>query len=303
MPLNRNSLIWVFTLCLLPCFVYAHDGGSFGHSDRVIPAAVERSRVEINEIGSYRYVKSNGIPNHKTGAFPNKDNPNRISEQRHVYRVLLNPRKKFHSSEKGGVIGVALNGIPFEPGTAECYGQKRGSPPDPNCQWREEAIVNGKGRLGLDRHNAHVQPNGTYHYHGVPYGFIASVKPSGDLVHVGYAADGFSILYSRLSAYQSSYRIKVGERSSGPKGRYDGTYTADYEYVEGLKHLDECNGTEIDGQYVYFVTESFPYLPRCLMGVADESFQRHKGGGVKPQFGSGHRKPPPHRHPPPKFPR
>ncbi len=303
MLINKDGLMLLLVLCALPGFADAHDTQHAENSVHVIPASVERSRVEINKIGSYRYIKSNGIPNHKTGAFPNRDNPNRISEQRHVYRVLLQPRKKSRSSEKGGVLGVALNGIPFEPGTAECYGQKRGSPPDPNCQWREEAIVNGKGRLGLDRHNAHVQPNGTYHYHGVPYGFIASVKASGDLMHVGYAADGFSIFYSRSGAYQSSYRVKVGERSSGPKGRYDGTYTADYEYVEGLQHLDECNGTEIDGQYVYLVTDSFPYLPRCLMGVIDESFQRRKSGGVKPRFGGGHKKPPPHRHLPPKFPR
>jgi hypothetical protein len=32
--------------------------------------------------------------------------------------------------------------------------------------------------------------------------------------------------------------------------------------------LDECNGTEIDGTYAYIVTDTYPFISRCLNGEA-----------------------------------
>ena len=49
--------------------------------------------------------------------------------------------------------GVALNGVPFDPGTAEYWENDRSS------DWRYDAL-SGKINLGLDQNNAHVQPNG-----------------------------------------------------------------------------------------------------------------------------------------------
>lgn len=258
----------------------------------VIPAALEKSIVKITEDGTYRYIKSNGIPNHRTGDFPNRSNPNAISAQQHEYRLPITPRNSGRATPKDKVIGVALNGIPFEPATAECYGQARGARPNPNCEWREEAIINGKGQLGLDQSNAHVQPNGTYHYHGIPYGLL-SVLGKEDIVHVGYAADGFKIMVSRSGRYKPSYNLKSGTRPSGPGGRYNGKYTADYTFKAGHGDLDECNGTSLNGEYVYVLTKGFPFAPRCLMGQADTSFSRKK-----PSFGAGghhRRRPPPPR--------
>ena len=247
----------------------------------VIPAAVEKNVVNITQDGTYRYIKGNGLPDHRTGDFPNRANPNAISAQLHNYRVPLKPRKAGRATKQDGVVGVALNGVPFEPGTAECYGRSRGQRgPMHSCEWREEAIVNGQGRLGLDQSNAHVQPTGAYHYHGVPHGLL-SVLPKTDLVHVGYAADGFKMYVSRSGAYKPSYKLKSGMRSSGPGGGYDGTYTADYVYAASkVGDLDECNGAYAEeiGEYVYFITEAFPFAPRCLMGQADRSFAR-KGPG------------------------
>ena len=82
---------------------------------------------------------------------------------------------------------------------------------------------------------------------------------------------------------QSSYRVRSGSRPSGggnPGGRYDGTFVQDYEYVEGLGDLDECNGALTvsaefpNGTYAYFLTEGFPVVPRCLTGTPDASFQK-----------------------------
>lgn len=255
----------------------------------MIPAAVEKNMVSITTEGDYRFIAANGIPNHQTGQFPNRGNPNAISAQDHHYRVPLYPQMTGRATPQNGVIGVALNGIPFEPGTAECYGRPRGvRGPMESCAWREEAIVKGEGQLGLDSSNAHVQPNGTYHYHGVPYGLLA-ILGGGDIVTVGYAADGFPLVVSRSGTYKSGYRLKKGQRDGGPGGAYDGTYTADYEYAgsgtQGHK-LDECNGTTIDGAYVYFITDEFPFAPRCLMGQADNSFARRR----PPAFDPNHRR-------------
>ncbi len=267
--------VWMIMVLCWVSSAYAHDVADPSAPEaHVIPAALERSMVDVRHEGAYVYIESNGIPNHKTGSFPNRDNPNAITAQNHRYRVTNNPQKMTRATPKEGTVGVALNGIPFDPATAECYGRARGQRgPMDSCAWREEAIVAGRGKLGLDQSNAHVQPTGAYHYHGIPNGLLA-VLPQDDLVHVGYAADGFKMVVSPKGAFKSGYRLKSGSRPSGPAGRYDGTYTADYQYVGGEGALDVCNGVMVDGAYVYVLTADFPYIPRCLMGRADSSFAR-----------------------------
>ena len=49
----------------------------------------------------------------------------------------------------------------FDPGTAEFFQRNR------NSEWNYEAL-SGAVKLGLDQNHAHVQPNGAYHYHGLP---------------------------------------------------------------------------------------------------------------------------------------
>jgi len=155
--------------------------------------------------------------------------------------------------------------------------------------------------LGVDENNAHVQPNGAYHYHGLPTGLLAMLKMD-STVHsplVGWAADGFPIyaMYGYATAgdaatpvkeLHSSNRVKKGDRASGgdnPGGNYDGTFLADYEYAAGSGDLDECNGRQTvtpefpNGTYAYFLTRTWPVIPRCLRGTPDESFARQRGGG------------------------
>ncbi len=62
------------------------------------------------------------------------------------------------------------------------------------------------------------------------------------------------------------------ERPSGPGGTHDGTYVQDYEVVAGSGTLDECNGAMVDGQYVYFATDDFPFFPRCFKGTVSNDF-------------------------------
>lgn len=290
----RPLSLLLFACATLAIPASAHEEQDPDHPlAHAIPAAVERNRVDMREEDGFLLIRSNGIPEHATGRFPGPGNPNTISAQTHEYRVTLSPHASGgETSLRGTIFGVALNGIPFDPGTAECWGVPRGSRPDASCEWREEAIVAGEGQLGLDDSNAHVQPDGTYHYHGIPNGLVADL-PEGDLVQVGYAADGFKVYVSRSGAWRSGWRLKQGVRPSGPGGRYDGTFTQDFEYAGGDGVLDRCNGTKVDGEYAYVLTSAFPFVPRCLMGSPDVSFRKGPpGGGYGP---GGNRPPPPRR--------
>ena len=111
---------------------------------------------------------------------------------------------------------------------------------------------------------------------------------------VGYAADGFPIYTSYgysvatdakspLKKMRSSYRLKQGQRPgepNGPGGKYDGQFTADYEYVKGSGDLDECNGRfgvtpeYPQGIYHYYITEEFPFVSRFWRGTPDASFKK-----------------------------
>jgi hypothetical protein len=107
---------------------------------------------------------------------------------------------------------------------------------------------------------------------------------------VGFAADGFPIFGSYFDdngvvrQAESSYRLKAGNRPSGngnPGGQYDGTYRDDYEYVEGVGDLDECNGMTVDGVYGYYIINEFPWMLNCFSGTPNSSF-RKSGGGPRP---------------------
>lgn len=261
----------------------------------------------------FRNFKSNGVPNHEHGKFPGPGNPNAIAAQRYEFRVPEAPIAKDESSEVRGMLaGIALNGVVFDPGTAEFWKD------DPSTGWRLEAIAPegvSHRSLGIDASHAHVQPTGAYHYHGAPIGLIESIaKDRGTargqaMILIGYAADGFPIydgfgptdpndLGSPLKALRSSYMLKTQDRpggDEGPGGKPDGIYTRDWEFIKDSGDLDECNGRfgvtpeYPNGTYHYVITDSFPYIHRRFKGVPDESFR--KTDGPPPGRDAGRRRP------------
>ena len=259
-------------------------------SQSVMPTGTYGNEVSITEQGIYRYITSNGLPNHETGAFPNPGNPNQIQTQSHQYRVTLNPIRQITVTELDlGVFGVAVNGVPFDPGAAEFWNN------DQQSGWQYDALGGGIN-LGLDFNHAHVQPDGTYHYHGLPSGLLGEMDDDHHSPLIGYAADGFPIyaLYglsdpadpdSKIIEMESSYQLKAGTRKGGPGGEYDGTFNQDFDYVDGSGTLDECNGRFAitpeypEGIYQYYITDSYPFVPRCIWGEADASFRKTGGGG------------------------
>ncbi|MBX9654623.1 YHYH protein [bacterium] len=264
------------------------------------------SQVSTSEANGYRVLEVNGIPEHKVGPFPNRGNPHVIEPRVATFRLTLNPRigKVQTPVELGMNFGIAINGVLFDPGAAEFW---QGNP---QSGWQYEAL-SGSIPLGLDTNFAHVQPDGKYHYHGIPTGLLRDLhftsKQHSPLI--GWGADGFPIYAthgyqdpndssSRIVELKPSYRLKKGRRPGGlrgdlssPGGSYDGTFVNDYEFIEGLGDLDECNGRVCvtpeypDGTYAYFLTEDWPSIPRLLRGEPDPSFRKHPSPPRDGRFG------------------
>lgn len=272
-----------------------------------VTTRIGTNRVTITITGGERLIQANGLPDHAPGKFPRPGNPNSLSAQNYSFHVPVKPQVAGATvSSARWWFGVAVNGVPFEPGTAEFWNGERGS------MWNYEAR-GGFINLGLDENNAHVQPTGAYHYHGLPTGLIARLGGDGKrMLLVGWAADGFPIYTaygyidskntnSPLKKMRSSYRVKAGERPDGPKGKYDGRFTADFEYVAGLGDLDQCNGRfgvtpeYPAGIYHYYLTDEFPYISRLFRGTPDPSFQKRGPGPGQGRGGPGFGPPGPRR--------
>ena len=227
------------------------------------------NQVSITESGGQICIASNGLPNHDTGAFPNRGNPHSISAQNVRYCVTASPAKGSRKTEiTRGPVGIGLNGILFRPETADYYdpSSRRGHSRNPSSGWNLEGM-GAADMLGMDHHNAHVDHRGIYHYHGTPIGLVSA---SGG-THIGYAADGHEIHYAG-SAAKSGWTLKSGTRPSGPGGAHDGTYVEDWEFTNA-GNLDECNGGTLEGQYVYFATDTYPFYPRCFWGEVSGDFR------------------------------
>lgn len=243
--------------------------------------------AEFSIQGAKRVMQTNGIPKHVVGEFPNRGNPHTITPQSQRYEWTTFPKlAQWITPIDRHLFGVALNGVPFDPETAEFF---RG---DPHSKWKLEAMTTRMARA-LDANHAHVQPSGAYHYHGLPTALISELEePFPTMTLVGWSADGFPIysLYgyknsinsnSPLVELRASYRIRKGNRPSGgnvPQGPYNGDYTLDWEYVEDSGDLDACNGRYgvtpefPEGIYYYVITSGYPFIPRSFMGTPDQSF-------------------------------
>lgn len=234
---------------------------------------------------------SNNIPNHDfndaTAAFATN-----VAEVGHIFDIPRNPTPAPTPTalDHRTYDGIMLNGVPIDILSAGCYDPDNPmADPDGNvaigCDIDDDWLLDPLGvdhKFGVDAHNAHTQPDGSYHYHGHPRAmFDDNPGPDGSPV-IGFAADGFPVFGSyfydtdtgQVRKAISGYTLRSGQRPSDqddPGGTYDGTYVDDWEWT-GAGDLDECNGMTVNGQYGYYVTDAYPWLMACLTGIPDASF-------------------------------
>lgn len=226
-------------------------------------------------------ISSNAVPNHDfnaTGRFANS-----FRQQNQSFSVTASPAPAARTTALSLQYdnAVFLNGVKLDLMAAGCYGVGDGRIGCGNMEspYRYDPLGAGSN-FGADEHNAHTQPDGTYHYHGNPMALFVLSNATEPSPVIGFAADGFPIFGSfildgdQVRMAKSSYQLKSGERDGGPGGTYDGTFIDDWEYVEGSGDLDACNGMLQDGIYGYVVTESYPHVMACFTGTPDPSFQK-----------------------------
>lgn len=218
-----------------------------------------------------------------------------------------------------GEVAIALNGVPF-------YGPEDGPGGDAVAS-HHGMYVEDRQDIELGVCHAHSGMGGTYHYHadanclhwhpeegGTMYDYDMSTPDivaqntnnSSHSAVIGVAFDGYPVYgfwgfddSMNIVEMKSSYKLKDGQTG------YNGI--DDYEYVQGLGHLDVCNGhfgptPEFpDGIYHYHSTMvngagemGFPYFLLCYHGVAE--IQGDEGvdcSGFGETWGPGIGPPPP----------
>lgn len=134
------------------------------------------TEVEVVVDGDTRTITSNAIANHEVGTFPNNANPNTISEQEKKWEIDATPTYVGNATWTNES-GVAYNGLKYQLETAERLECESGE------MYRIEAQQTVIDVIGLDFNNAHVQPTGEYHYHGVS-DLLMDTLEGDDVVHV-----------------------------------------------------------------------------------------------------------------------
>lgn len=232
-------------------------------------------------------IASNAVPNHDFNTSAGFRNA--FAEQDQAYTITATPT----ATETPTALSLStdnavfLNGVKLDLLAAGCDGVGDGfiGCNDMSTPYRFDPMGGEGNAFGADAHNAHTQPDGAYHYHGNPVALFQQEYPSEASPVIGFAADGFPVFGSfiddngTIRAATTSYQLKSGTRpdgDDGPGGTYDGTYIDDWEFVEGLGDLDQCNGMIQDTVYGYVVTATYPHVIGCFSGTPDESFAKRR---------------------------
>lgn len=133
-----------------------------------------KSNVTAMPQGDYIIVKSDGLPDHPTGTFPNQYNPNSIQKQNYEFKIPINPKIAAQTTTLPmGPIGIMLNGVVFfNPYNAD----------------GQDAVKNEV----FDDCKGHPDMRGLYHYHQLSP-CIVHDTPGEHSPMIGYAFDGFPI--------------------------------------------------------------------------------------------------------------
>ncbi len=289
-PIDNTNVIFVNRSA--DCTDYADSYAAFVND--IKRSLGFEAEVSITFDATHCVLVSDNIPNHDF----NDQSANfatNVSEVAQRFEIPRNPTAANTTSRitQRSYDAVMLNGVPVDILSAGCY-----RPDEPradangnvaigcnqNDPWLLDPLGTGS-RFGADQHNAHTQPDGSYHYHGDPMAMWDDNPGANGSPVIGFAADGFPIYGSyfldpttnQLRKATSGYTLKPGERPSSPTdpgGAYDGLYIDDWEFTDA-GDLDACNGMTVNGQYGYYITDSYPWIIACHTGTPDPSFNKN----------------------------
>ena len=210
----------------------ANYADNYGSNVRDLTRVIDfESYVDVEVFDTYCNLSSDNIPNHDFNDSSANFRTN-VAEIDRVFSVKRDPQMAAEISQINGQAwdAVMLNGVVVDVRSAGCYkpSESRADADGnteagcgPNDEWMLIPLEYST-KFGADIHNAHVQPDGTYHYHGNPNAMFDD-SPSGDGSPViGFAADGFPIYGSYILDEQtgnyrkalSGYTLKKGTRGS-----------------------------------------------------------------------------------------
>ena len=257
----------------------------------------DRRRVYTNNFPDHEYCYNsiNQMPSQTHHDFGMDLTPTLTNEITNVVSNNGRPARYF---------GVATNGVIFAPAPAAPFIFENQNTGEFNWDWVLEPTNNqgsGPDVVGLDCASAHTGGQG-YHYHGNMFSYVENEIPGisttneipNDPIHIGWAGDGFPILYrfgpdpdgnikELLPGFQLRSGLRPGDDITEPCGAFTGKYTRDYEFICGKGDLDECNGIQSSVtiatengiqtfEYFYVISSAFPQIPRCLKGNVSEDF-------------------------------
>ncbi len=241
--------------------------------------------VSTQIVGENLVITSSGIPNHDFESTLGCC----ASDQNSVWTIPLEPEL----SNTDPVMAPDRGAVAFTVTGVAIYGPEEG-PGGDAVALEYGYYVEDRQAVDLGVCGGHAGPGGEYHYHYDSNcmhwhedsqdiaGYTLDIASSILSKVIGFAFDGFPI-YSTYEQDQSgddievtsSYRLKSGESGYGG--------IDDYDYVENLGDLDECNGhfgatPEMpQGTYHYHSTLTngegylgFPYFPLCYKGNVNE---------------------------------
>ncbi|MGE0635044.1 MAG: YHYH protein [Bacteroidia bacterium] len=255
------------------------------------------------------YVSATCIPGYDIG--PWTGNPNTPANQNFVFKITRTPAENTGTKTATGLghIGVWSNGVSiFNAKDAFSY----------NSQgiWNQDALPNEGA--SFDACLGHPAPNGEYHHHVNPTCLYDDQNSIEHSPIIGYAFDGFPVYGAYAYAntdgsggivrMETSYRLRsITDRTTLPDGtvlsagQYGpainttyplGKYIEDYEYVQGLGHLDEYNGRVCvtpeypSGTYAYFVSVDEDLVPVYPYTIGKYYYGTVPSGNTGP--GGGH---------------
>ncbi|MQF48764.1 YHYH protein [SAR202 cluster bacterium AC-647-N09_OGT_505m] len=270
-----------------------------------------RCSVTVEYTDEFAVVKGNGIPNH--------DYESGLgccaAEVEYEWKIPLEPELASYVTyaPERGAIAISVNGVPF-------FGPEEG-PGGDAVALHFDYFVEDRQPIVLGLCGGHSAGT-TFHYHfdGNCVHWhpeieekewknwnVAFLKKDEASPVIGFAFDGYPIYgpYGNdsdniLKEMNSSYRLREGENGYGG--------IDDWEYVEGLGDLDECNGitSEVPGMdgdlYHYHASKvsgsgeiGFPYFILCYSGVPETSNMNQGSqdpdGGMKNRMPGGNNAP------------